>query len=168
MVVEKMVSPLHLPSLPPVTWMPGRICYNPAVMVFPKKLRGLTTATILLAIYSLVWITLEGNLARVILLATGVTLVTGGYLVQGLLGGRQLSTGRWLIIAAAGGALMGPGVVVLSLVFMAVKTGLHAHGPEFSPAEISWIIQQIPLWMAVGVLAGLGFALLTIARYRPG
>lgn len=136
------------------------------MMVFPKRLRGLRAATILLAIYALVWITLEGSLGRVILLATCLSLLASSYLAQRYLGGRQLTLNRWLIIATSGGALVGFTCAVLSVLFMAVKTGLHSHGPEFSPREISWIISQTPIWTAAGSLAGLGGGLLAAARFR--
>ena len=62
--------------------------------------------------------------------------------------------------AAQEGAGLGFGL--LTLLIMAVKTGLHGHGPEFSPAEISWVIDQIPLWSLVGLLAGLGVGIVAI------
>jgi NhaP-type Na+/H+ or K+/H+ antiporter len=53
------------------------------------------------------------------------------------------------------------GSSLLTLVFMAIKTGLHAHGPEFTLQEIQWVSQQTPLWAAVGLLIGLGLGMLT-------
>jgi hypothetical protein len=47
---------------------------------------------------------------------------------------------------------------------MAVKTGLHAHGPEFTPAEINWVLQQTPIWTAAGLLAGLGLGQIVKGR----
>ena len=43
---------------------------------------------------------------------------------------------------------------------MAIKTGLHAHGPEFSGSELDWVLQQIPMWALVGLLGGLGLGFL--------
>ena len=48
--------------------------------------------------------------------------------------------------------------VILGL--MVLKTGVHAHGPEFTPAEISWITRQFAIWPIVGGLAGLGTSLI--------
>ena len=66
------------------------------------------------------------------------------------------------------GLAMGAGTVLMSLFLMAIKTGLHAHGPEFSPAEITAVWQLLPLWSLVGVLAGLGAGLLLLARTSNG
>jgi hypothetical protein len=43
---------------------------------------------------------------------------------------------------------------------MAVKTGLHAHGPEFSPSQIAWVMGQVPWWTSAGLLAGVGLAMI--------
>ena len=90
--------------------------------------------------------------------ATAVSLT---YLSQHFLGGRTFSVKQWWGITAVLGLLLGLGSGLLTLLFMAVKTGLHAHGPEFTPPEVTWLLQQILLWTAVGLLAGLGLGLLT-------
>ncbi len=71
------------------------------------------------------------------------------------------------MIMAFGGLLFGLGSVFLTLFFMAMKTGLHAHGPEFTSFEINWVLQQAPIWAAAGVVAGLGLGLLMKAIYKP-
>jgi hypothetical protein len=43
---------------------------------------------------------------------------------------------------------------------MALKTGLHAHGHEFTRAEIAWVLGRTPLWALAGLFAGLGVGLL--------
>ena len=63
-------------------------------------------------------------------------------------------------VTAVFGALLGLGSALFTLLFMAVKTGLHAHGPEFTAEEVNWVVQQIPLWTVVGLLGGLGLGLL--------
>jgi hypothetical protein len=62
------------------------------------------------------------------------------------------------------GLALGAGTVLTTLFLMAVKTGLHAHGPEFSAADINNVWQQLALWSLVGLLGGLGLGLLLIAR----
>jgi hypothetical protein len=126
----------------------------------PTKLPGLKLATVLLGIYSAAWISLEGNLWQAVLMGVGVTSVTAGHLAQRYLSGRLLAIYKWLLLTGMGGLFLGLGSGLLTLFFMAVKTGLHAHGPEFSLEEINWVRQQIPLWTAVGLLAGLGLGLL--------
>jgi hypothetical protein len=71
---------------------------------------------------------------------------------------------QWWGATAVTGLLFGLGSSLLTLVLMAVKTGLHAHGPEFTPNEINWILQQVPLWSAAGLLAGLGLGQLVKGR----
>ena len=60
-------------------------------------------------------------------------------------------------------ALFGFLTALLTLFFMALKTGLHAHGPEFTPSEINWVIARIPLWTAVGLLSGAGLGLVGLS-----
>ncbi len=131
-------------------------------MKIPNKLPALKLVTTLLAVYTAVWISLEGSLGRVLVMGVGVTLVMAGQLMQRYLGGRAVSVGAWVGITAVLGLLTGIISVGMTLVFMAVKTGLHAHGPEFTQAELSWVMQQLPLWGIVGLLAGTAVGLLTI------
>ena len=132
-------------------------------MQVPERIPGLKAATILLGLYAAVWISLEGALSQVVVMGAAVTAVAAGHLLQKYLGGRRLPVGRWLAVTAAVGLSIGLGSGVLTLVFMAVKTGLHAHGPEFTPAEIAWVLHQIPLWTLAGLLAGLGLGFLSAA-----
>lgn len=130
-------------------------------MLIPSRIPGLRLFSILVAIYAAIWISLEGAKQQVILLAVAFMLVTAGYLVQRFLGGKQLSARRWVLYLTGLGLIVGLGSAFLTLIFMAVKTGLHGHGPEFTQAEIEWVIGQIPLWTLAGLTAGLGLGLLT-------
>lgn len=135
-------------------------------MQIPQRLRGLKWLTILVAVYAAVWIALEGNLWRVTLLGMGLTAVALGHLVQRWLAGRWLSVGQWVMGTAVFGLLLGFGSAGLTLMLMAIKTGLHNHGPEFTLEEISWMLQQLPVWSAVGLLGGAGVGLLLLAAAR--
>ncbi|MEZ4511264.1 MAG: hypothetical protein R3C62_05270 [Chloroflexota bacterium] len=117
------------------------------------SLRGLTAVYFL---YTLIWIPLEGNLRRAVGMgvATTAVLLAHGWRRYGA--GRGVSWGWWLAKTAVFGLLFGVGSSLLTLLAMAVKTGFHAHGPEFTPAEIVWVLNQLPLWAAAGLLAGLG------------
>ena len=132
----------------------------------PKKLPGLRWATALLGVYAAVWMPLEGNLPLTILLAVWATAVAAGYLIQQKLGGESLSAWQWVGLTAVSGLLMGLSAGILTLVFMALKTGLHDHGPEFGRGEIDWVIQRIPIWMGAGALSGGGWGLLTAPREK--
>lgn len=130
-------------------------------MRLPKNFPGLKWAAILVGLYAAIWITLEGHVGRVIALALGITLVTAGYLGQRLFGGRTFSPAGWLFATGLSGLLIGLGVALLTLILMGLKSGLHAHGPEFSREEIEWVLSQLPLWSGVGLLAGLGLGVLS-------
>jgi hypothetical protein len=131
-------------------------------MTIPVQIPGLRLLTAVWGLGFVLWIAPEGDLAQVVALGVGGTAVLLGHLVQRVWGGRRVARGMWLGGTAVLGLLFGAGSGLLALVFMAVKTGLHAHGPEFSPAEIAWVWQQIPLWAGAGLLAGLGGGMLIV------
>ncbi|HID54490.1 MAG TPA: hypothetical protein EYP41_20930 [Anaerolineae bacterium] len=133
-------------------------------MQIPQKLPGLKWLTAVVGIYGIIWIGLEGELWRSVLLAVGVTAVSLLYLWQKYLGGRVLSAGKWLGLTAVSGLLFGLGSGLFILLFMAVKTGLHDHGPEFSLAELEWVARQIPLWTGAGILIGLGLGMIGLGK----
>ena len=135
-------------------------------MEVPSKFRGLKWLTIIVGLYAVVWLSLEGAVAQVIALAVGAAVLAAGYLTQRLIGGRELSLGQWLLFAGALGAFMGLACGLLALTLMAIKTGLHGHGPEFTALQIEWLVGQIPLWTLSGVIAGLGLGLLTFTFRR--
>lgn len=130
-------------------------------MQIPNKLPGLRWPVIALSLYGVVWISLEGALWQVMVMGVGITAVSVLYLVQRLLGGRRLSVAGWLAITAVLGTATGAASVLMTLAFMAVKTGLHAHGPEFTPTEITWTLAQLPLWSIIGLLVGTAVGFLT-------
>jgi len=123
---------------------------------------GLKLATILLAAYAAVWIALEGNVVRVTALGWATALVGLGFVYERQLAGRRVSPVLWVALAAALGVITGFSSAVLTLLFMALKSGLHAHGPEFNPAQINWVVRQIPWWTSAGLLAGLGVAMIAV------
>ncbi|MFZ0544994.1 MAG: hypothetical protein WAM60_06130 [Candidatus Promineifilaceae bacterium] len=137
-------------------------------MVFPKKVPGLRWLTAITAVYGVVWIGLEGNLGRVILLGMAVSLMSVVSLMQRFVGGRMFGEVGWLVVTGGGGLLTGMGSGISTFVFMALKTGLHSHGPEFKAAEIEWVLKMIPLWGVAGLLAGLGIGVLVWGMGRGG
>jgi hypothetical protein len=142
-----------------VRFLPGDISYN-SLVILPEKLPAVRWVSILTAVYGAIWISLEGNLTRVILLSGALTLTTMGHLAQRIMAGRSLSTGRWLTAMAFSGLAFGVFTAAVALLLMGVKTGLHGHGPEFSAEEFNWVFAQAPLWAAAGLLAGSGIGLL--------
>lgn len=130
-------------------------------MEIPNRIPGLKGLTTLIGMFSLAWIALEGAVWQVVTMGVGWTAVAILYLLQKIIGGRVLTGWRWWGGTAVTGLLFGLGSGILTLAFMAVKTGLHAHGPEFSPIQINWLLNQLPIWSAAGLLFGLGLGLLT-------
>ena len=131
-------------------------------MQLPDKLPGLRLLTILLAGYFALWISLEGDLTQTVILAVGSCVLAAAHLIQRWGRGRVLSGWFWLIGMTLTGLLVGVSTIFATLALMAVKTGLHAHGPEFTPSEIAWVWNQLPLWTIIGTLTSLGLASLIL------
>jgi hypothetical protein len=131
-------------------------------MKVPARIPGLRGATLLLGVLLLVWIAPEGRLWLEMGLGVATTAVILAHLFQYFLGGRVLSVKAWVGATAVTGFLFGLGCGLMTLLLMVLKTGLHGHGPEFSPAEINWVWGQIPLWGLVGLLGGLGLGMITV------
>lgn len=67
------------------------------------------------------------------------------------------------------GILAGAAVSPTALLFMALKTGLHAHPvPDYSKFQIMSVIKQTPIWIISGLLVSIGFGILekTLAIYQ--
>lgn len=135
-------------------------------MSLPHRIPGLRVATLLLAVYGLIWIPLEGDLRRVTVLGVWATAVAILTIMQRWLGGRTLPMTAWLGAASLAGVVAGAGSALLTLFLMALKTGLHGHGPEFTPQQIAWVWGQLPVWALAGGLIGLGGGLITAALAR--
>jgi hypothetical protein len=133
-------------------------------MQIPNRLPGLKGLIVFWAVSAVVWSALEGDLRRVVLFGL-LTAITGlAFLFQRVMGGRHFPAVGGVLIIGLWGVALGAGVVLVSLFMMAVKTGLHAHGPEFSAADIEAVWGQAALWSAAGLLLGLGSGLLLVAR----
>lgn len=71
----------------------------------------------------------------------------------------------WMFTLA--GLLAGLAITPLALFFMAFKSGLHGHGlPDYTPAQVTSVLQRTPVWTAAGLLIGLGAALLQKIRSK--
>ncbi|MBE2198030.1 MAG: hypothetical protein IAE79_05430 [Anaerolinea sp.] len=132
-------------------------------MQIPARIPGLRWLTIVWGVYAAIWISLEGDLRQVVALGVCTMLVGLGHGMQRRWAGRPFPAPGWLARMAATGLLLGAGSSILTLFFMALKTGLHAHGPEFTADELAWVMRQLPLWAGVGGMTGLGLGLLSLA-----
>lgn len=126
--------------------------------------RGLRAAAVAWSAAMLGWIALEGNLALDVVLSGWAMALMAAWGVGWLSARRSLSTARGLAVSGAAGLLAGVGTALMTLFLMAFKTGLHGHGPEYTPEQIDWVWGQVGLWVVVGLLAGLGLGLLAAAR----
>ena len=113
--------------------------------------------TVLWGIYGLVWISLEGSLGRVLLMGVWTTLLLVKH------AGKQWHVGQWgLVKWGVGGGIAGILTIPITILFMVLKTGLHAHGAEFTGDEIGWVVSQWWVWGGAGIIAGIGFYLLLV------
>lgn len=105
-----------------------------------------------------------------LLAAWGVALVALAGAAR-VVGGRRLSAGQVVALAGAVGPAAGAAVVPMTLAAMALKTGLHAHGPEYTVAQLAAVWAQWPVWLVAGGVAGVGLALVALgwaARRQDG
>jgi hypothetical protein len=137
-----------------------------AAMKIPSRIPYFKTAHGATAILAFIWMALEGDLRWDLFLALALVLLTLGHLAMRYLGGRTMTAGRFVALAAAAGIAGGFGAVLLTLFLMILKTGIHAHGPEYTSQDITWVWSQMPIWGVAGGLVGLGLALLVIAAGR--
>ena len=120
----------------------------------------------IVGIFTAIWMVTEGDLLRDVVLAASLLLVGLMAIARRWPWIRGLSPGKTVALGAVGGLAYGVGLVLLTLFLMAVKTGLHAHGPEYTVYELIWVWNQFPLWAVAGSLVGLGIGLLAVAGRR--
>ena len=135
-------------------------------MNIPRRIPLLRLFGLALGLYAAFWMALEGSVASDVALAAAALALLAGVGIARLAGGRELSPDAGVALGAVIGLVYGAGLALLTLFLMALKTGLHAHGPEYSAAEIAWVWRQLPLWAGAGVLAGAGLALLAVGLSR--
>jgi len=135
-------------------------------MEIPRAIPCFKLAVAVVGLYAAAWMILEGDLRRDVLLAAAGLLLGALYLVGRRWGGRFVSPGRVVAGATVAGLVYGLALVALVLFLMALKTGIHAHGPEYTAAEVAWVWRQWLVWGGAGALVGLGVGLLLVARGR--
>ena len=128
-----------------------------------EKVRPLKVGLIVLAICGLAWISLEGDPRWSSIMALITLLVGIGFLAKKMIRGRSINGIGWIVLLAGCGLVIGLLFGPVTLFYMALKTGLHGHGAEFTRADMSWFIDRILLWAISGLLAGAGLGFLTSA-----
>lgn len=130
--------------------------------------RILSALSVAWVVYAIVWMMREGELRQVVLFGVWTAFMLLAFLYRRVFGESPPAGRTAVFVSAVWGSLLGFGSILATLILMAVKTGLHAHGPEFSPDEIAWLMRQAPLWTLAGLLAGTGLGLLRFAlTQRP-
>lgn len=133
-------------------------------MLVPKTIPGLRLATVLLGLYGVACMLLEGSLVRISLLGVWATAVAVLTILERLLSGRRLGGAQWLAATSLAGLLCGAGAVIATVAFMALHTGIHGHGPEYTSNEIAQLWANLRIWSVAGLVAGLGLGLLAMGR----
>lgn len=126
--------------------------------VFRRKLR-LWSFT--LGVIILLWLPVEDLSARWTLLFAAFIACLAAAWVWATLSGQASSP--WLLPVAglAGGAAVTP----LALLLMAFKSGLHGHGQlDFTPGQVSAVLERWPVWIIAGVLLGSGIAIWIVLK----
>ena len=132
----------------------------------PVRVPYLPAATLLWGLYALMWLALEGNVARDGILAGWGLALLALWAAARRWGGRSVSAGHVAALGAAAGLAWGAALGPAVLLLMALKTGLHGHGPEYTAAQIAWVAAQWPWWVGAGGIAGTGLALLWLGWRR--
>ena len=132
----------------------------------PVRVPYLPAATLLWGLYALMWLALEGNVARDGILAGWGLALLALWAAARRWGGRSVSAGQVAALGAAAGLAWGAALGPAVLLLMALKTGLHAHGPEYTAAQIAWVLGQWPWWIGAGALAGAGLGLMALSLSR--
>ncbi len=133
-------------------------------MLFPKQILHFRLLVLLWGAYAAVWLALEGAPGRELLLAAGGLALVAVAGAARVCGGRRLPAGQVVGLAGAVGLVAGAAVVPAALAAMAFKTGLHAHGAQYTTAQIAGLWAQWPLWLVAGGMAGLGLGLVGLGR----
>lgn len=107
------------------------------------------------------WMPFEGIFWLVTTVGVGITFLWGWVVYQQT---ACLRSQKVQIRIATFGVLAGLIAPAVVLALMVLKTGIHAHGPEFTAEEIIWITRQFLIWPIAGGIAGLGFGMLATSR----
>jgi hypothetical protein len=135
-------------------------------MAIPAEIPGRRVIAATLLLFTAVWIPLEGDLRLDFILSVLILAMIFRTLAARYLAGRRLPLPRWLGLMMLTGLVVGGGLVLLTLLLMTLKTGLHAHGPEYTSVEITWVASRFLPWSGLGLLAGLGLGLITAGIRR--
>lgn len=111
----------------------------------------------------MVWMPFEG----IFWFVTGVGILLTGVWVWVLHQRYKQIVLNWFPSPAAGvvywaltGGMAGLIAPAFILGLMVLKTGVHAHGAEYTPLEILWVAHQFGTWLMWGAAVGFGVGLI--------
>lgn len=103
-------------------------------------------------ILALIWLPREDtSLVWVFALSVLIASLLTASFIAWLFSATHLPNWTSVLLGALGGSLVG----LISIVLMAIKTGLHGHSvPDFTAVQVKTALASTPLWCIVGALAG--------------
>ncbi len=109
----------------------------------------------------LVWLPVEERSELGVLVISGsiCTWSAVWLLIMPILNEKQLIM-RHILVGTGAGLLLAP----LSILLMALKSGIHGHGmPDFTVSQMQDILSRIPYFVLTGFLVGVGSGLWRLA-----
>lgn len=120
----------------------------------PGTTRQTRLLAILLGIILMAWVTLEDqSVTLALLFAVAICMLAAA---EWLASSTRLSTEKGWLAYPLAGLVSGAATAPIALVLMAVKTGLHGHTPDYTPAQMSAVLTSFPIWAGAGAFIGLG------------
>lgn len=117
----------------------------------------LRTAGLLLGAAILLWLPFEDTGIRWVVLFAGAI---SALLAAGVLQKRALSGWPSWMSHPLTGLLAGAAVTPIAFLLMALKSGVHGHGaPDFTPQQVTSLLNSTPLFGLAGGIIGLGTGL---------
>lgn len=117
---------------------------------------------LLLGFGILVWLPVEdqSELGVLIFSAALCTWIAARFLINPAPNDKQLIL-RHIFVGSGAGLVLAP----LSILLMAIKSGIHGHGtPDFTVAQMGAVLMRTPYFVLTGLLLGLGSGILRLAR----
>ena len=117
---------------------------------------------LLLGIIVLVWVPIEeqSELGVLVISAAICTWAAIWILAKPIVSNKQLIL-RHSVVGAGAGLVIAP----LAILLMAFKSGIHGHeAPDFTVAQMQFVLSRTPFLVLSGALVGLGSGLWRLAR----
>ncbi|MCC7452344.1 MAG: hypothetical protein IT324_33390 [Anaerolineae bacterium] len=129
------------------------------MLIIPPRPRQLALLTVLYGVILFIWMSAEDSVWLVSLFGLGLSLLIAAHSLFRL-AGRDFPARIWTPGAVMGGALVGMGANLATMLLMVIKTAWHAHMyPDYPFPLIAGIATRLPAWGLAGALVGLAFVI---------